>query len=95
MLGLQRELLSQLQDTMQLLKEERNITFMALRNISINIDKWKKGIKRCVAALPTPCSRGCAVCCVLCMRKGWTNVVGAHGCPLVPSPVAPLVCEVV
>ena len=45
-MGMQRELLSQLQDTMQLLKEERNLTFMALRNLAQNIDKWKKGIKR-------------------------------------------------
>ncbi len=45
-MGMQRELLAQLQDTMQLLKEERNLTFLALRNLAVNIDKWKKGIKR-------------------------------------------------
>ena len=40
------DLLAQLNDSMKLLKEERNLTYLALRNMSQYIDKWKKAVKR-------------------------------------------------
>lgn len=40
------DLLAQLNDSMKLLKEERNLTYLALRSMSQYIDKWKKAVKR-------------------------------------------------